>query len=73
MSWSHEQQAQIRPNGEIIWPIAGTIRWVQGKAKGVWGKDIKIKPLLMTKDGTVRDLNALERILYAKEIKEDCL
>lgn len=69
MTGHPHQKANIQPNGKIVWPLAGTIHWVDGKATGVWGKDLKIVPMIMTKGGKVRALNAMERILYAVQIE----
>lgn len=63
------KRTQIKPNGEIVFPVKGTIKWVDGKACGIWGIDHRIKPMLLTEYGTLRDLNALERSLYADLIQ----
>ncbi len=68
MTGRPHQKATIRPNGEIIWPLAGTIRWVDGERTGIWGLDFKVVPMLLADDGRVRELNAMEKILYANQI-----
>lgn len=68
MSWPCSTTPKIQPNGEIIWPLAGSIRWENGVRTGVWGKDFKVVPMLLKDDGTVRALNAMEKILYADQI-----
>ncbi len=62
------QKALIKPNGEIIWPMAGTIRWIDGKSAGLWGLDFEIAPMLLTNDGRLREVNSVERSLYANQI-----
>lgn len=56
--------ARMKPKGEIILPLAGTIHWVNGKSAGVWGKELKIIPMMRTTYGLVRPLNVVERQLY---------
>jgi len=55
------------PPGQIVMPIAGTTHWAENsKPLGVWGKDLSIRPMLLTDDGNVRDLNPLERALFER-------
>ena len=57
----------ILPPGQIVTPIAGTIRWAENsKALGIWGKDFPIRPMLMTEDGEFRDLTPSECALFER-------
>lgn len=57
----------ILPPGDVVMPIAGTRYWdAEGNDLGVWGKSQKIRPMLLQPDGTLRDLNALERALLER-------
>ncbi len=57
----------ILPPGQIVVPIAGTIHWAENsKPLGVWGQDLKIRPMLLEADGEARDLNALECALFER-------
>lgn len=70
MTRNSPYQTRIRPNGTIVVPLAGTIRWEGGKNTGVWGADHKIVPLIMSDtDGSVRELTSLEKVLFADQIK----
>lgn len=59
MNSQSNNPTNIRPNGDIVWPVKGTIRWVDGQNTGLWGFNHKIVPMLMMTDGQVRELNAL--------------
>ena len=53
--------------GQIVIPISGTTHWAENsKPLGVWGKNLKIRPMLLKPDGELRDLNSLERALFER-------
>ena len=72
MNGNRSYAAKFTPNGKIIWPLASTIRWVDGKSTGIRGRDFKVAPMLLTKDGQIRELNAMEKILYADQVAGVC-
>ena len=57
----------ILPPGQIVIPIVGTTHWdANGEALGVWGANLMVSPMLLKSDGSIRDLNALERALLER-------
>ena len=66
-----DQAEKLKARARSAWsnagPIAGTRYWdAEGNDLGVWGKSQKIRPMLLQPDGTLRDLNALERALLER-------